>query len=66
MPPYSREMDASSLCASKSARPPGKRYDRTSAAAPENVECPEVYDGKFGRPMMVLSSGSICDGRGLK
>src|SRR5262245_51665629 len=66
MPPYSREMAASSLSASKVGAALGKMYDNTSAAAAENVECPDEYDGKFGRPMTVLMSGSNCDGRGLK
>jgi hypothetical protein len=42
MPPYRREMEASSFCASKNAASAGKRYDYTSAAAPENVEWPDV------------------------
>jgi hypothetical protein len=65
MPPYIREIEASSLSLSNSGRSLGKRYDSVSAAAAEKVECPDVYEGKFGRPMSVLSPGSSCDGRGL-
>jgi hypothetical protein len=36
--------------------------DNASAATVENVEWPEMYDGKFGRPITVLMSGSNCDG----
>src|SRR6478672_4696043 len=58
-------MAASSFCASKYDVPFGNRYERTSAAAAENVEWPDVYDGKFGRPITVRIDGSSCDGRGL-
>src|SRR3954466_1872014 len=64
MPAYSREIAASSICSSKYVRPSGNRYESTSAAAAENVECPDVYDGKFGRPMTVRIEGSSCEGRG--
>src|SRR5438067_4844881 len=59
-------MPASSAIASKLASPSGNRYVSTVAAAPENVECPDGYAGKFGSPITVLIDGSICVGRGLK
>jgi len=46
--------------------PVGNRSDRIVAAAAEKVECPDVYDGKFGMPIFVLMLGSNCEGRGLK
>src|SRR5262245_41618359 len=61
-----RDIAASSFAASKDDAPPGNRYDSTSAAAAENVECPDTYEGKFGRPITVRIVGSICEGRGLK
>src|SRR6266550_268849 len=66
MPPYSREMLASSFIAAKSGAPCGNKYDKTVAAEAEKVEWPEGYDGKFGSPMTVLMLGSSCPGRGLK
>src|SRR5574341_446647 len=66
MPPYSLEMPASFFIASKLASPPGKRYASTAAAAAEKVECPEVYEGKFGRPIEGLMLRSSWEGRGLK
>src|SRR5512143_839719 len=59
-------MAASSFMASNVAAPAGKMYESTFAAAAEYVECPEMYDGKFGRPITVLMEESSCDGRGLK
>jgi hypothetical protein len=46
--------------------PAGNRCDSTTAAAAENVEWPEEYEGKFGSPIEVLIRGSIWLGRGLK
>src|SRR6185436_674620 len=66
MPPYSREMLASSFMASKAGPPLGKTYDNTVAAAEEKVEWPDGYAGKLGRPITVLMPGSSCTGRGLK
>src|SRR5438309_3859855 len=66
MPPYSREILASSFMTSKSAAACGNRYDKTVAAAAEKVEWPDGYDGKFGSPITVLMLGSSCMGRGLK
>src|SRR5712692_8879824 len=37
------------LCPKASSTvPPGNRYSSTSALHPENVECPEVYEGNGG------------------
>src|SRR2546427_3402541 len=66
MPPYSREILASSFMASKSEAACGNKYDNTVAAAAEKVEWPDGYAGKFGSPITVLMLGSSWTGRGLK
>src|SRR3989449_5126611 len=66
MPPYRREILASSFMASKSGAACGNKYDNTIAAAAEKVEWPEGYAGKFGSPITVVMPGSSCTGRGLK
>src|SRR5438045_2722530 len=66
MPPYNREIPASSAMAFKVVESPGNRYASVVAAAPEKVEWPEGKDGKFGKPIIVLIDGSSCAGRGLK
>src|SRR2546427_7994662 len=66
MPPYKREILASSFMASKSGAACGNKYDNTIAAAAEKVEWPEGYAGKFGSPITVVMPGSSCTGRGLK
>src|SRR5207244_3839835 len=60
MPPYRREILASSFMASKSGAAFGNKYDNTIAAAAEKVEWPEGYAGKFGSPITVVMPGSSC------
>jgi len=63
MPPYRRDIAASSACAASCSRSSGKKCPSTVAAAPEKPACPDTYDGKLGSPIGVVIAGSACDGR---
>ena len=58
-----RELEASTASALNCSAHSGKKWPKTSDAAPEKHECPEIYAGKFGTCSAGLIVGSICEGR---